>query len=52
MTREEEVPLPPPAGEEPAEEMQAGEGADAVEHGLPPEDMQHFRDWLKRLKGR
>ncbi|HEY5132840.1 MAG TPA: tetratricopeptide repeat protein [Candidatus Krumholzibacteriaceae bacterium] len=54
---EQREALPPPAEEKPAEEKSgeekpAGEGPGAPEEGLPTEEMQHFRDWLKRLKGR
>ena len=50
--REQQEALPPPAGEKPGEENPVGEESDAPEDGLPAEEMQHFRDWLKRLKGR
>jgi len=50
--REQLEALPPPAGEKPVEEKPAGEAPGAPEDGLPAEEMQHFRDWLKRLKSR
>ncbi|MGD1048971.1 MAG: hypothetical protein ABR899_09530, partial [Candidatus Krumholzibacteriaceae bacterium] len=49
---EQREALPPPAEEKPAEKDPAGEEPGAPEDGRPAEEMQHFHDWLKRLKGR